>query len=361
MSKFQINSKLFVCKAINIIDIIQLVNYKNILFLTSKTISTFPEIIYLTNELQKTNSLIVYNNIRPDAPVDTIDLIQDHIQKPDLIIAVGGGSVIDSAKALSIGWNNTTIKSYLYNQSKLPIEKIPLFVLPTTAGTGSELSFGAIIYDPINMYKSSIKSPLLQPDLVIIDVALYLHAPKKLISEVGFDALSHAIETYISIQSNPITRYQSVNAINIIFDNIVNAVNGDSESMEKIAIASSLMGLNLAFSSTCLPHRIQYIIGPMTKSSHAQGLIALYNGWLPMVKETDEFYHLSLDLGYSIEELIQKISSLKNDLNINYRLKDYGLTNTHISSIAEQVTGNLTFDPLYKNIETIKKIIKDSL
>ena len=133
--------------------------------------------------------------------------------------------------------------------------------------------------------------------------------------------------------------------------------------MEKIAISSALMGINLAYSSTCLPHRIQYIIGPLTKTSHAQGLIALYKGWLTHLFEINslELNNLASDLGMSTTQFLDQIQSLKKELNIDYTLSDLGVEKDQIKEISESVTGNVSADPSYKDINTIQNILINSL
>jgi len=210
--------------------------------------------------------------------------------------------------------------------------------------------------------KGGIRGEIVQPDQVLIDIELYVMAPKKLKAEVGFDCLTHAIETYLSKKASPVVRYQSIAAIRTILNHLEDAtIRASKKSLEKVALASMMMGINLAKSSTCLPHRIQYIIGPKTDTSHAQGLIMLYRGWLPIIKETAGFVELSHDLGTSVQELINQIEHLKNKLDINYRLSDYGIDPKNARKLAEEVTGTVELDPCYNGQQTIESIIEGSI
>lgn len=154
---------------------------------------------------------------------------------------------------------------------------------------------------------------------------------------------------------------QSVNCIKQVFNSLESAVNGDNYSMELMAISSSLMGVNLAYSSTCLPHRIQYVLGPYTNTRHSEGIICLYNGWLLQIKSYPEFAELSSELGFSATEFVNEINVLKVSLNINYTLHDFGVNDEMIDEMTVKVCGNLGFDPCYQNIETIRQILKNSL
>lgn len=347
----------------NIEDITSsLLKGSRVLILTSPTVSRHPSVSDFLGKISEKINVVLITTIKPDAPICDLEQIVSENEKPDLILGIGGGSVIDSAKALSVCWQDTLLTDIFYGKGPMPITKIRVYAVPTTAGTGAELSYGAILYDKQNGVKGGIRGELLQPDKVLLDTRLYLSAPYKLIAEVGFDCLTHAIETYISTASTPLVRYQSITAINVVFNNLVKASTGnDVDAMEKMSIAALLMGVNLALSTTCLPHRIQYAIGPLTGTSHAQGLIVLYKGWLKEILETEQFKKLAYDLNLSVTDLIEKINALKQQLDIDYNLTSFGITCQNISDIASKVTGNLKNDPSYQSINTIVNILENSL
>tara|TARA_B110000037_G_C17108124_1_gene500733 strand:- start:1596 stop:2687 length:1092 start_codon:yes stop_codon:yes gene_type:complete len=339
---------------------------KNILIISSKTVWEKSYLSSVIDQLSDKYILKIYTHIQPNAPFSDLQKIIDDYKidaSPDTIIAIGGGSIIDAAKALSVSFQNISIADLFYKIKPMPRTSIKLIAIPTTAGTGAELSFGAIIYDDVKNIKGGIRGEIIQPNIVFIDAELYRTAPKKLISEVGFDCLTHAIETYVSLKSDALIRYQSVAAIKTVFTFLPNAVDGDLNALKNMAIASSMMGVNLAYSSTCLPHRIQYIIGPLTNTSHAQGLIALYKGWMKLIAENKSksgLNNLEYDLGGGVN-LVDKIHKLKEDLNINYSISTLGVNESQIEHIAEKTTGSVQNDPIYKSNETIIKILKESI
>lgn len=322
---------------------------------------------YVKDEISslEDKNVAVFRHMRPNAPFADLKTVVDHYggKRPDTIIAIGGGSILDAAKALSVAFEGRSISDLFYKRVKLPSESIHVVAVPTTAGTGAELSFGSIIYDDVNNIKGGIRGEVLQPNAVLLDVELYKTAPKRLLSEVGFDCLTHAVETYLSVKSDPLTRFQSTMAIKTVFDHLPSAVTGDTRALEKMVIASAMMGINLAYSSTCLPHRIQYVIGPMTGTSHAQGLIALYTGWLSIVSEdksksgVDE---LEKELGGTYD-LYDRVEMLKQELDICYSLSSLGIKEGQLQSISSSVKGSVENDPTYKNIQTINKILTKSL
>jgi alcohol dehydrogenase class IV len=339
---------------------------EDVLILVSKTILNNFNLSVVFDELGMNRNLYIYSHIRPDAPFDDLDKVIEQLKakKLNTIIAIGGGSIIDAAKTLSISFNGVSYKDIFYKIEDMPNRKIPVLAIPTTAGTGAELSFGAIIYDNENKVKGGVRGEIVQPNGVLIDANLHNACPFKLKAEVGFDSLTHAVETYISKKSNPLVRNQSVSCIENVFKYLIPACkNNDFHAMEKIAISSALMGINLAYSSTCLPHRMQYVIGPMTQTSHAQGLIALYKGWMAHLVEIDlkEFNDLANDLGMTNLELVDKIGFLKKELNIEYSITDLGINQNQIRQVAEKVTGDVSADPSYINLETIINILKYSI
>ena len=120
---------------------------------------------------------------------------------PSVIIAVGGGSVIDLAKAVSVALTFEDLEAIFYKKKAIENKYSKVFVFPTTFGTGAELSFGSILFDDSKNVKSGIRGNLVQATKVFLDYRLYKSAPKRVKSLAGYDCLTHAIETYLSRQS----------------------------------------------------------------------------------------------------------------------------------------------------------------
>lgn len=345
--------------------LLQLATGKTIAIVCSNSVWEKTYIRDVIESLGSKYDIRLFKHLRPDAPFSDLQQIIDSFDggKPDSLIGIGGGSVIDACKALSVCFAGVSLRDLFYKVHPLPEKSIPLLAVPTTAGTGAELSFGAILYDDVDNVKGGIRGAVLQPDAVIIDVDLYKTAPKKILAEVGFDCLTHAMETYLSVKSDPLTRYQSVSAIRTVLNFLPTAVEGDLDSLRRMTIASAMMGINLAFSSTCLPHRIQYAIGPLTGTSHAQGLIALYKGWLPLVgadKEASGLANLENELQSGFN-LIDRIHALKQDLDIDYSISSLGVKPEQIGQIAASVKGAVEMDPCFKDTNTIVQLLEGSL
>jgi alcohol dehydrogenase class IV len=343
--------------------ILDVVALGKVMILTSKSLNEFHRI----QEIFGNERCHVITDVEPELPFSYVENLYSSIESvPDIIIAIGGGSVMDLGKALSVAKDFSTLKDFFEKKQTKYEKHAQLFSVPTTFGSGAETSFGSILYDDVNGIKDGLRSSEIQSTTVIIDPQLYSSASPKLMAESGFDCLTHAIETYLSKATNEIVKFQSVVAINTVFDHLANAVfKKDKSSIVKMGIASMMMGINLAYSSTCLPHRIQYIIGPMTKTSHAQGLSMLYKGWIELIRsqenERSEMQNLLKDIKMSFSEFEAKILSLRKELDINYGLADFGVNQENIDSIARSVVGNLTNDPFYKDINSIRLILSEAL
>jgi len=346
-------------------QLVQNVKGSNIIVVCSNTVWNKSYIKKVINELKEDYRVKIYTHLQPNAPFSDLQkIIDENLEvKPDTIIAIGGGSVLDASKALSVSFAGLSINDLFYKNVDMPSESIHLVSIPTTAGTGAELSFGAIIYDDVNNVKGGIRGEVIQSNVVFIDAELYRTAPPKLLAEVGFDCLTHAMETYLSVKSDPLTRYQSVSAIKTVLEFLPQAVAGDMEALKRMSIASAMMGINLAYSSTCLPHRIQYVIGPLTNTSHAQGLIALYTGWLKLIgtdKSKSGLLDLEKDMN-SREDIIERIYGLKEELDINYTISTLGVKENQLEFISQNVKGSVQNDPCYVDNNTILNVLKHSL
>lgn len=173
---------------------------------------------------------------------------------PDLVIAVGGGSVIDTAKLIRF-FSGTSETPESYNKETKP--NVPLFAFPTTSGTGSEATHFAVCY--VNGKKYSVDSKNILPDQVFVDYRFTLNNPKYLTACTGLDALGQAIESYWSVKSTFESRRYAIKAIKMIYPNLLSCVNNqDPKSRAKISEGSYYAGKAINISYTTAPHAFSY-------------------------------------------------------------------------------------------------------
>ena len=176
---------------------------------------------------------------------------------PDIIIAIGGGSVIDMAKQINIFAKHDNFSNIIINdQSKLGEKLCPLIAIPTTTGTGSEETHFAVIY--VDKKKYSVASKEMIPEFKIIDSSLSHSMPAKLQATCGFDALSQSVESYWSIKSSDKSRRYSLEAIKLIINNFKKSINGDLDSKRNMAKAANFSGKAINISKTTAAHAISY-------------------------------------------------------------------------------------------------------
>jgi alcohol dehydrogenase len=305
----------------------------------------------------KINPDIIFKDIHQDSSLDTVKAARDmYIEnRCDSLIAVGGGSVIDTAKAANIMISeNTGDLRKFEGLDRLKTPQVPLIVVPTTVGTGSEATGAAVIYDPDRKAKIQFISPLIFPKAAVLDPRMTETIPPKLLASTAMDALSHAVEAYSCLQKNPMSDAYAFTAVNLIRQNLVKALENEGEREEVFALANAALLAGLAFSNSMVGavHALGHACGAVAHVPHgiAMGLL------LPAVMEFNirraEEYYADLLLPLAGEEVyaqtpvnvratraIHEIRKLQRDLHdlcgFPLTLKDAGVTASQVREIAK--------------------------
>ncbi|SDJ22255.1 iron-containing alcohol dehydrogenase [Alteribacillus bidgolensis] len=209
----------------------------------------------------------------------------------DIIIAIGGGSCIDTAKAVAVlRTNEGTITDYFGTQKQFKRKPIPLIAIPTTAGTGSEVTKVTVITDTQTDVKMMFSRPELLPQVAIVDPKLTISCPKGVTAAAGVDALCHAIEAFISKKAQPVTDTLALSAIENIMTYIRRAYNDghDMEAREKMAYGAMLAGIAFSNASVTLVHGISRPIGALFHVQHGISNAMLLPAVLEFTKEAAE-------------------------------------------------------------------------
>jgi len=201
----------------------------------------------------------------------------------EFLIAVGGGSPIDAAKAISALAKNPGKMSDFMGANKIPQMGAPLIAIPTTAGTGSEVTQFTIITDTVKNVKMLIASPNIMPRVALVDPLMTLQMPQGITTATGLDALTHAIEAYVSVKAQPITDTLALQAIRLISGNLRQAWSdgGNVEARTHMMIGSLMAGLAFSNASVALVHGMARPIGAYFHVPHGISNAAL----LPTVIE----------------------------------------------------------------------------
>jgi alcohol dehydrogenase class IV len=243
-----------------------------------------------------------------------------------------------------------------------------MVAVPTTAGTGSELSRGAILSDHERKFKGGLRGNGLFPAVALVDPELSLLMPDSLARLTGFDVLCHAVETYFSRQSHAMLHSLSLGAVAVVRDCLMRPVTGLSERarVTQVAYASSMMGVNLGNATTCLPHRMQYAIGALTDTSHPEGLAALYPEWFAAVVKADPdkarrlLAVLFADVSEAEEAFADPAGAMMRvleEIGVGRTLQELGVgSEEELKWCIGHVSGASQVDPAYAGPETIEQI-----
>lgn len=219
-------------------------------------------------------SVAVFDRVEPEAPVEIVRQGVDFAREANVsgIVVIGGGSAIDIGKAVALMLENTgDIIDYCHEQESFQNRKrIPLFVLPTTCGTGSEMTDGGVIFDREAQYKWGFWDAFGGPDLAIIDVFMIKKMPAKLLASTSLDALAHAIECYTNKSPNPMSDAMSREAIRLILTNLPTAYTdpGNTEARENLFAASTMAGMAFNRTGIHVGHSAGQALGALAHLPH---------------------------------------------------------------------------------------------
>lgn len=206
----------------------------------------------------------------------------------DLIISLGGGSCIDTGKAIAVlATNGGYIGEYMGGRKIADKAAIPHIAIPTTAGTGSEATDATVITNTDDDVKMMIKQPNFMPLVAIVDPLLTVSSPPHITAATGVDALSHAVEAYLSKRSHPMTDTMALSAMRLIVENIENAYDdGDNiDAREKMSLGALQAGIAFSNSSVCLVHGMSRPIGALFHVPHGYSNAMLLPAVLEFSKE----------------------------------------------------------------------------
>ncbi len=269
----------------------------------------------------------------------------------DFLVALGGGSPLDSAKAIAaMSVLDGNISDYMGKEIKGDFP--PMVMIPTTAGTGSEATKFTIITDTDNDVKMLLKGEALLPNLSILDASFTVTAPKSITASTGMDALTHAVESYISKRSNPITDMYALDSIARIFNYLPAAYNNGSDmtARNEMAIASYYAGLCINNASVTLVHGMSRPIGALFHVPHGISNAMLIKECMEYVKNgcSEKFAAIAKAIGAADENaddssasdaFIKALSKLTDDINIP-SLAEYGIDKDEFFGFVDKMAGD---------------------
>ena len=306
----------------------------------------------------------VFSDVEPNPSTNTVYKGLERFVdfQPDVIIALGGGSAMDAAKAMWMFFEHPDVSFFGAKQKFLDIRKrtykIPyaqkttFICIPTTSGTGSEVTSFAVITDSETHIKYPLADYALTPDIAIVDPALVMSVPASVTADTGMDVLTHAIESYVSVMASDYTRGLSLQAIKLVFENLEHSYRfGDEESREKMHNASTMAGMAFANAFLGINHSLAHKVGPMFDIPHGRTNAILmphvirYNGRDPQkhamfpkydyFRADKDYAEIARFMGWGtdkqsdaelVEVLAQKVYELGIAVGIDMNWKGQGVT-----------------------------------
>lgn len=258
----------------------------------------------------------------------------------DHVIALGGGSSLDAAKGIAFQVaNGGDITDYIYGK-KSSDKALPIIAVPTTCGTGSEGNGFAVMTNPDTLDKKSLRCKAIVPAVSIIDPLLMQTMPPNILASVGFDALCHNMDGYISSISQPLTDIMALEGIHLAFQSLRKLYHNSSDlnSWEDLCLASTLGGMVIGTAGVTALHGMEHPVSGLKNVVHGEGLAAL----APYVYEAsikgnpNKFAILSKLLGGTDEnDFVNQINQLLSDLNLTKRLGDMDIKSTDVDWLTE--------------------------
>ncbi|WP_417580719.1 iron-containing alcohol dehydrogenase [Pelagibacterium sp.] len=311
-------------------------------------------------------SVSVFSGTLPELPADCIaaGVAQGRAFNADLVIGIGGGSCMDAAKIIALLLAHGGEISDYYGEFKVPGPVLPLIALPTTAGTGSEVTPVAVVSDKGRAVKVGIASPHLIPHTAICDPELTYGCPPALTAVSGADALTHSIEAFttrrqmpsptiahqhVFLGKNAMSDLYALKAIRLIGRSLGRAVrNGDDrEARADMMLGATLAGLAFGTAGTAAAHAIQYPVGALTNTAHGLGVAAM----MPYVMEFNlpvsiaAMAEIATEMGLPIDGIDQAqratvavdgVAALFAEIGIPSDIKALGMTEDKLAWTAEQ-------------------------
>ncbi|MEH7492093.1 iron-containing alcohol dehydrogenase [Neobacillus niacini] len=352
----------------------------------SRVIIITDKIIRQTGLLSKVTEPLISLNIEmdiiddviPEPPFENLEQMITKIEGKgyDLLIGVGGGSALDITKVLSVMLTNKKNVRDMIGIENIGNPGLPTILVPTTSGTGSEVTYNAIFTDTRDMVKKGIVSPYLLPNVAIVDAELTLTVPPAVTAATGMDALVHAVESYTAIRADELTDGIALQAIKLISRSLRKAVyNGrDIKAREDMAMGSLLAGISLGNAGVGAVHALAYPLGGRFKVPHgvANSLLLPFVMKYNVVANLEKFSEIAKAMGENIEGLslreaadtaVTALAQLSKDVGIPASLKDVGVTSTDIPSLAEEaskIDRLLNNNPRWLTVKEIKEIYEDA-
>lgn len=295
-------------------------------------------------------AVTVIDTTPPEPDVAQVEAIlaSASAQSYDLIVGIGGGSAMDVAKVVAVLMSNKVSLRDLLNKAPIAKRGVPTLMVPTTAGTGSEATPNSIVLVPEDELKVGIVSAKLIPDGVILDPEMTVGLPPAITASTGMDALTHAIECYMSKKGSPFSELFALKAIALISRSIRRAYTngGDLDARHDMLLGAYYGGMCIATSSTTAVHALAYPLGGKYRIPHgvSNAILLPYVMRFNGVGNEGKFRDVAIAMGLPVvgksdvaatEAVIAALFTLNRDLSIPSDLKPWNITAADLETLVD--------------------------
>ncbi len=305
----------------------------------------------IIENIEKTGAVTaIFNKVTPNPTSELAAEALEELKKfsATAVVAVGGGSPLDLGKIIAaLATNDGRLEDYQWNGKPFENDSLPFIAVPTTAGTGSEVTRVAVIVD--RNVKKGVNSDKLFPKYAIIDPELMTGLPSALTASTGMDALTHAVEAYVGLNSNPFTDSLALEAVRLIGKSLWKACacGSDLEARYDMALASTLAGIAMDQAGLGIVHSMSGPLCSYFHLSHGDSNAALlkYGMRFNLMAAPEKFAKLAESLGYSVTGMdvweaamssVHAVTKLLKETGLKIDLQAYGLKEADADLIAEE-------------------------
>lgn len=355
---------IFGCGKIKNIKKIIHANTQNILIVTDKNVFEKSGVQEILKEHLCDNNLIIFDEVEENPSFSTINkgtkIAKEN--KVQLIIGIGGGSPLDAAKGIAAFATNELTTEEYFNGKEISNNPLPIIAIPTTSGTGSEVTPFAIFTDVEKGRKMCLSHPKIFPTNSIIDPELTHSMPEQVIINTGVDALCHAIEAYLSLDTFDLNDQYAIHSIEIVLENLKKASKNDKDAMSNMAYASMLAGVSITHASTILLHIMAYPLTIFHGIPHGRANAILLPAFMEFLNRNSTVPKKINEIK-SLFERHGGIRSFINSLDISTNLSSYGIKREEFDKFAQDtiVKDDIKITPAEVSKEDIVEIYNSTL
>jgi len=310
-------------------------------------------------------SILIYDQIEENPPFENVHMASEFCSgfEPDLIIGIGGGSAMDAAKGVAVLLvNDGSLADFVFGKKSLSRSPLPVCSIPTTSGTGSEVTPFAVFSDKSGENKCGYSHPGIFSRMALIDPALTDSLPEIVRINSGLDVLTHAIEAYFSTESNPINDHIALQAVDLVLNNLDRAVELHTDAIDTMSYASMLAGVAISHASTILLHIMAYPLTVHYNIPHGRANAALLPAFLDFMRD-----HSTIPDKISV--ILDKfipfggVVSFLSNLGVNTDLNSYGIKRSDISNFSQKtiLKDDVKITPARLSTEIIENIYYNAL